>query len=80
MQLGRLTVEHTHQVLFTHRLLLTAAYLVKRQQMAAFNRQVEALSVTYPALRFLCTGPWPPYSFVSTTLPTEERANVHAQS
>jgi hypothetical protein len=32
---------------------------------------VEALSAAYPALRFLCTGPWPAYSFVTTTVMRE---------
>jgi hypothetical protein len=44
---------------------LTAAYLVERDRVATFQQEVEALSATYPALRFLCTGPWPTYNFVS---------------
>jgi gas vesicle protein GvpL/GvpF len=78
--LAGLSVEHTQQVLTTHRLLLTAAYLVRREDLTAFQRQVEAVSVAYPALSFLCTGPWPPYSFVTTTLQTEERTNVNARN
>ncbi len=74
--LGRLAVESTRQVLVTPRLLLTAAYLVERDQVVAFRQQVEALSPAYPALHFLCTGPWPAYNFVTATVPTtfgEER-------
>lgn len=63
--LDRLAVESARQVLVTPRLLLTAAYLVERDQVAAFRREVEALSAAHPELRFLCTGPWPAYSFVS---------------
>ncbi|MBM4466389.1 MAG: GvpL/GvpF family gas vesicle protein [Chloroflexi bacterium] len=63
--LARLAAESTRQVLITPRLLLTAAYLVERDQVAAFRREVEALGATYPALRFLCTGPWPAYNFVT---------------
>lgn len=63
--LDRLAAESTQQVLLTHRLLLTAAYLVERDRMTAFRLEVDALSAAYPALRFLCTGPWPPYSFVT---------------
>ncbi|MBI5956606.1 MAG: GvpL/GvpF family gas vesicle protein [Chloroflexi bacterium] len=63
--LARLAAEDTRQVLITPRLLLTAAYLVDRDQVATFRQEVEALSAAYPALRFLCTGPWPPYSFVT---------------
>jgi len=69
--LGRLAVESTRQVLVTPRLLLTAAYLVERDQVAAFRREVEVLSTAHPELRFLCTGPWPAYSFVTTTVMRE---------
>jgi hypothetical protein len=62
--LAHLAVESTRQVLLTPRLLLTAAYLVERDQVAAFQQEVGALSAAYPALRFLCTGPWPAYNFV----------------
>lgn len=79
--LTRLAVESAKQVLLTPRLLLTAAYLVERVRMAAFQREVEALNAAYPALRFLCTGPWPPYSFVTAEVPMtdseEERKNAH---
>jgi len=63
--LVRLAAESTRQVLITPRLLLTAAYLVEQHQVAAFRCQVEALSAAYPELRFLCTGPWPAYNFVT---------------
>ncbi|MGA9351605.1 MAG: GvpL/GvpF family gas vesicle protein [Anaerolineae bacterium] len=63
--LAQLATESTRQVLITPRLLLTAAYLVERDQVAAFRQEVEVLSAAYLTLRFLCTGPWPPYNFVS---------------
>jgi len=67
--LAKLAVESIQQMLITPGLLLTAAYLVERNQVAAFRQAVEALSAAYPALRFLCTGPWPPYSFVTGAVP-----------
>jgi hypothetical protein len=70
--LARLAAESTQQVLITHRLLLTAAYLVERDRVTAFQREVEALSAAYPALRFLCTGPWPAYSFMTAAVPTAD--------
>jgi hypothetical protein len=79
--LAQLAAESTQQVLVTPRLLLTAAYLVERDRVTVFQREVEALSTAYPALRFLCTGPWPPYNFVAATVPApdgEERNNAHA--
>jgi len=66
--LSRLAVDSTRQVLVTPGLLLTAAYLVEREQVAAFRQEVEALSAAYPELRLLCTGPWPAYNFVTATV------------
>jgi Gas vesicle synthesis protein GvpL/GvpF len=43
---------------------LRAAYLVDREEVDAFAAQVAALQARHPDLRLLCTGPWPPYSFV----------------
>ena len=63
--LAPLSAQNTSQVLITPRLLLTAAYLVDREQIATFRREVKALIVAYPALHFLCTGPWPAYNFVT---------------
>ncbi|MBU0512811.1 MAG: GvpL/GvpF family gas vesicle protein [Chloroflexi bacterium] len=67
--LAQLAAESTNQVLVTSRLLLTAAYLVERDQVQIFQRAVDALSTSQPALRFLCTGPWPPYNFVTAVVP-----------
>lgn len=63
--LAHLATESTQQVLVTPRLLLTAAYLIGREQVAVLQQEVEALGNTHPSLRLLCTGPWPPYSFVT---------------
>ncbi len=70
--LSRLAVDSTRQVLVTPGLLLTAAYLVEREQVAAFRQEVEALSAANPTLRFLCTGPWPAYNFVTATVVMRE--------
>jgi hypothetical protein len=59
--------DSTRQVLLTPRLLLTAAYLVDRDRQSAFRREVEALRQAHPDLDFLCTGPWPAYSFVTAS-------------
>lgn len=67
--LTRLAVESTGQVLVTPRLLLTAAYLVEHDRVAAFRQEVRALIAAYPTLHFLSTGPWPAYSFVTGTVP-----------
>jgi hypothetical protein len=44
--------------------LLHSAYLVDRRRLAVFTRAVAKLQDANPDLGLLCTGPWPPYSFV----------------
>src|SRR5205807_1997448 len=43
--------------------LMRSAFLVDRERVARFTRAVADLQAAHPALRLLCTGPWPPYSF-----------------
>jgi hypothetical protein len=43
---------------------LNAAYLLPRTDIALFQAAVQRISADN-ALRLLCTGPWPPYSFVT---------------
>jgi hypothetical protein len=43
---------------------LRAAYLVERDAVGRFTGLVAQLDEQHPGLRLLCTGPWPPYSFV----------------
>lgn len=43
---------------------LRAAYLVERDAVAGFTELVAQLDEQHPELQLLCTGPWPPYSFV----------------
>ena len=64
--LAHLSALSAHRVLATPHMLLTAAYLLDRGAVATFREEVEALGRDYPHLQFLCTGPWPPYSFVTT--------------
>lgn len=52
------------------RLLVDAAYLVPRDDVASFREEVARLGRSRPELSFLCTGPWPPYSFAASA---EER-------
>ena len=44
--------------------LLRAAYLVDREAMDGFVALVKRLQDAHPSLSVICTGPWPPYSFV----------------
>ncbi|MGD8240816.1 MAG: GvpL/GvpF family gas vesicle protein [Armatimonadota bacterium] len=67
--LADLATDSTRRALATPRLLLTAAYLVARGRVPTFRREVDALGAAHPALRLLCTGPWPPYNFVTNCVP-----------
>ena len=63
--LAPLAVDRVEAVLVTPRLLLNAAYLVDRRQVPAFEQAVRQQQAGHPELRFLCTGPWPAYHFVT---------------
>ena len=42
---------------------VNTAYLVDRDDIAAFRETVEKLDTTVEEATVVCTGPWPPYSF-----------------
>jgi hypothetical protein len=60
----------THQVLATPQLVLTAAYLLPREDVGSFRERVETVEQRHPELSFVCTGPWPPYSFATVDTET----------
>ncbi len=72
--LAALAADSVHQLLETPRLLLTAAYLLDREQVPGFQETIQALQRAYTNLHFLCTGPWPAYSFARIAIRTEEGA------
>lgn len=43
--------------------VLRMAYLVDRDKVGEFAREVARVQNDHRELRLLCTGPWPPYSF-----------------
>jgi hypothetical protein len=53
------------------RMILNAAFLVSRQQEAAFDARVKELGARFDKLTFKYTGPWPPYNFVNIRLKLE---------
>ena len=71
--LARLAVEVSRQAARAPEELLRASYLIDRPVLARFRGAVERLQREHPGVAILCTGPWPPYSFVGTTaaLPRE---------
>ena len=45
--------------------VLQSAYLVSRQDIAAFGEHVRRLEAVHDDLTIICTGPWPPYTFAA---------------
>jgi hypothetical protein len=56
------------------KMLMNAAFLVSRDQEAAFDAAVKTLGARHEALTFKYTGPWPPYNFVNIRLKLERAA------
>ncbi len=44
---------------------IAASFLMPRDATETFRQAVGRLAKAHPKLALLCTGPWPPYSFVS---------------
>lgn len=59
------TLEQVYRKPTIARIAVRAAYLVHRSQINAFQQAVDELRQAQPDLRWLISGPWPPYSFVS---------------
>jgi hypothetical protein len=55
--------ESTSSVLASPQLLLSAAYLLPRAEVDSFREALGETERRHPRLTFVCTGPWPPYSF-----------------
>jgi Gas vesicle synthesis protein GvpL/GvpF len=63
--LAGLAVESSRQAARAADELLRASYLIEEAALARFRGTVERLQSTHPDVAILCTGPWPPYSFVA---------------
>lgn len=50
---------------FSTHLILNAFYLVEREKVEAFLGAVTALKEKFKQLIIQCTGPWPPFNFVT---------------
>jgi hypothetical protein len=62
--LRALATEARRQAPRAHDEVLRASYLVERTLLPRFRAEVQRLQRTHPEVAVLCTGPWPPYSFV----------------
>jgi hypothetical protein len=58
------------------KMILNAAFLVTREQEAAFDAKVKEIGARYDKLTFKYTGPWPPYNFVNIRLKLERARGV----
>lgn len=63
--LNKLSVESVKGDNFSDRLLLNNSFLVEKNKFSRFSNKIAELEGKYPDLKFLYTGPWPPYSFVN---------------
>jgi hypothetical protein len=65
----------------SERLALRDRYLLERTQASAFQATFDEVRQRHPEVRFLLSGPWPPYSFVTppalpdTSVPAGPRAS-----
>ena len=62
---GELTAESRVETRPDEKTLINIAHLVAWRDVEAYHTHVRDIAAAHPALRFLFTGPWPPYSFVS---------------
>ena len=53
------------------KMIMNAAFLVSRDQEAAFDSCVKSIAAEHDKLTFKYTGPWPPYNFVNIRLKLE---------
>jgi hypothetical protein len=53
------------------KMIMNAAFLVSRDQEAAFDARVKKIGADYDTLTLRYTGPWPPYNFVNIRLKLE---------
>jgi Gas vesicle synthesis protein GvpL/GvpF len=66
--LAALAKAETRTVAATPQLLLSAAYLVPREDLERFQSALRELEGAHPELSLACTGPWPPYSFATVEI------------
>jgi hypothetical protein len=53
------------------RMIMNAAFLVKRDKEREFDACVRDIGARHGSLTFKSTGPWPPYNFVNIRLKLE---------
>jgi len=66
--LEKLSVKSAKGDNFSDRLLLNHSFLVEKNNFSKFSNEIAKLEKNYKNLKFLYTGPWPPYSFVNINI------------
>ena len=59
------TLEQRYRVISLLRLAVRAAYLIQPGHIQNFQHAVDEMRQKQPDLRWLVSGPWPPYTFVT---------------
>lgn len=66
--LDQLSVKSVKGDNFSDRLLLNHSFLVEKSKFSKFSDKIAELESKHKDLKFLYTGPWPPYSFVNINI------------
>ena len=66
--------EGTCALLASRDLVMSAHYLVEREQVSTFRHALARLESERRDLHFLSSGPWPPYNFIDSELKFGRRA------
>lgn len=64
---SKFAIEKKIEKLKTENLLLDGVYLVEKDKQSNFKEAFEHIKSAQPALRYLFSGPWPAYNFVTLT-------------
>ena len=67
-QLDKLSVKSVKGDNFSSRLLLNHSFLVEKNKFSKFSKEIAELEEKHKNLKFIYTGPWPPYSFVNINI------------
>lgn len=63
--LSKLSIKNIKGDIFSDRLLLNHSFLVEKNKFSEFSEEIAKLEEKHKELKFVYTGPWPPYSFVN---------------
>ncbi len=63
--LSRAAVKHIKRVLPSPAMFFHGSYMINRGHAGGFGSEFSSLRENYPQYKFLLSGPWPLYSFVS---------------